>query len=106
MSGVHCHVCGSSAGGCAFVYFTVEYCPEDAVVEHLYFKPRLSGSKCESSNDVAGTAVLFKVTQYKIKNVFFIFLCLFFNVMYYLCEKCYKPIRVQCYIADCVSWVG
>ena len=25
--------------------------------------------------------------------------------MYYLCEKYYKPIIVQCYIADCVSWV-
>ena len=31
------------------------------------------------------------------------FVCLFF--MYYLCEKCYKPITVQYYIADCVSWV-
>ena len=26
--------------------------------------------------------------------------------MYYLCEKYYKPIRVQYYIADCVSWVS
>ena len=25
--------------------------------------------------------------------------------MYYLCEKYYKPIIVQYYIADCVSWV-
>ena len=25
--------------------------------------------------------------------------------MYYLCEKYYKPIRVQCYKADYVSWV-
>ena len=30
-------------------------------------------------------------------------LCLFF--MYYLREKYYKPITVQYYIADCVSWV-
>ena len=30
-------------------------------------------------------------------------LCLFF--MYYLCEKYYKPITGQCYIAHCVSWV-
>ena len=34
-----------------------------------------------------------------IKNVYF--LCLFF--MYYLCEKCYKPITVQYHIVDCVS---
>ena len=26
--------------------------------------------------------------------------------MYYLCEKYYKPITVQYYIANCVSWVS
>ena len=47
------------------------------------------------------STVLFKVLYCKIKNVFFIFcVCLFF--MYYLCEKYYKPITVQYYIAD---WV-
>ena len=25
--------------------------------------------------------------------------------MYYLCEKYYKSITVQYYVADCVSWV-
>ena len=25
--------------------------------------------------------------------------------MYYLFEKYYRPITVQCYIADCVGWV-
>ena len=25
--------------------------------------------------------------------------------MYYLCEKYYKPMTGQYYIADCVSWV-
>ena len=29
--------------------------------------------------------------------------CVFF--MYHLCEKYYKPITVQYYVADCVSWV-
>ena len=48
------------------------------------------------------TTVLFKVLYCKIKNIFFIF-CLFF--MYYLCEKYYKPITLQYYIVDCVSWV-
>ena len=34
----------------------------------------------------------------------FIFcVCLFF--MYYLCEKYYKPITVQYFIADSVGWV-
>ena len=27
-----------------------------------------------------------------------------FVFMYCLCEKYYKPVAVQCYIADCVSW--
>ena len=25
--------------------------------------------------------------------------------MFYVCEKYYKAILVECYIADCVSWV-
>ena len=36
-------------------------------------------------------------------SLFFVFVCLFF--MYYLCEKYYKLITVQYYIANCVSWV-
>ena len=35
--------------------------------------------------------------------MFSLFLCLF--LMYYLCEKYYKPITVQYFIADCVHWV-
>ena len=46
------------------------------------------------------TTVLIKVLYYK--NVFCI-LCLSF--VHYLCEKYYKPITVQYYIADCGSWV-
>ena len=46
------------------------------------------------------TTVLFKVLRL---NMFSSFFCLFF--MYYLCEKYYKPITVQYYIADCVNWV-
>ena len=52
VSGIHCHVCASSKSGCTFVYFTVE----STVAQYLYFKPRMSGSKCKSSGDVAGTA--------------------------------------------------
>ena len=48
------------------------------------------------------TTVLFKVLYCKITNVYF-FVC--FLCTYYLCEKYYKPIIVQYYIADCVSWV-
>ena len=28
VSGIHCHVRASSTSGCAFVYFTVQYCIE------------------------------------------------------------------------------
>ena len=54
--------------------FCVLYCAVLYRVQYLYFKPRMSGSKCKSSNDVAGTTVLFKVLYCKIKNVlFFVF---------------------------------
>ena len=39
----------------------------------------------------------------KMFSLFFVFVC--FSCTYYLCEKYYKPITVQCYIADCVSGV-
>ena len=45
------------------------------------------------------TTVCFKVLYCKVKNVFFIFVCVCV-FMYYLCEKYYKPIK-----ADCVSWI-
>ena len=48
------------------------------------------------------TAIIFKVLYCKVKNVLFLCVCLF---MYYLCENYYKPITVQYYIPDCVSWV-
>ena len=47
------------------------------------------------------TTVLFKVLYSRIKNVL-IFVCF---LMYYLCEKYYRPVIVQYYMADCISWV-
>ena len=47
------------------------------------------------------TTVLFKVLYSRIKNVL-VFVCF---LMYYLCEKHYRPIIVQYYMADCISWV-
>lgn len=49
------------------------------------------------------TAALFKVLDWKIKNVFFVCVCLF--IIYYLREKYYKPSTVQYCVADCVNWV-
>ena len=48
--------------------------------------------------------VLLKVLYCKIKKIFFNFLLVFF-FMHYLCEKYDKPITVQYYIADSISWV-
>ena len=69
---------------CILLYHTVQ----SAVIQYLYFKPRMSGSKRKSSGDVAGTAkkrqllycttVLFKVLYCMIKNVFFIFVFVFY----------------------------
>ena len=81
MSGVLCHVCASSTGGCAFVYFTVQYCVEHRSTVSL-FQTQDSGSKCKTSGDVAGTTVLFKVLYCKIKNVFLFFVFLCFYVLF------------------------
>ena len=35
--------------------------------------------------------------------MFILCVCLLFT--YYLCEKYYKPITVQYYVADCIRWV-
>ena len=72
-----------SASGCALSYCTVQYCLE-FIVQYLYFKPRVSGSRCESSGDVAGTykkhqlyctAVLLKVLTVRLKVFCF---CVYF----------------------------
>ena len=47
------------------------------------------------------TIVLSKVLYCKIQNVLSFVLFL----IYYLCEKYYKPTTVQYYIVNCVSWV-
>ena len=56
VSNLHCHMGTSSTSGCAFVYFTVQYC-----IKYLYLKPKRSGSKHKSSSDVAGTALYFSM---------------------------------------------
>ena len=48
------------------------------------------------------TTVLFKVLYFTFK-MFNFFVWFFF--MYYLCEKYYKSIILQYYVASCVSWI-
>lgn len=56
-----------------------------AIVQHLYFRPRVSGSTRERCDDTAGTGVLPKVLCYKIKNAYFFVPSCFF--VCYLCGK-------------------
>ena len=80
---------------CTWLCFCVLYSiASSTVVQCLYFNPRVSGSKCESGGDVAGTTVLFKVLYSK-TNCFLYCVCLF---MYYRNEKYYKPMTVHYYL--------
>ena len=82
ISDVHCHLCASSqlfVFLCTLLYSTTFR----TTIECLYFKPRISRSKCKSSGDVACTMILLKVLNYKVKNAFLI-LCVFFNVLFFL----------------------
>ena len=50
------------------------------------------------------TVLLYFSRYYTVRlKCFIYFLHLFF--MYYLCEKYYKSVTVQSYVASCVSWV-
>ena len=49
----------------------------------LYFNPRVSGSKCESGGDVAGTTVLFEVLNHKMKNA---------SILCFSCVICVKSV--------------
>ena len=99
VSGIHCHTPASSTSGFAIVYFTVQYC-----IEYGTF---ISSPGCLEASLKATVMqlVLLYFSRYCTVRLkcFLSFLCLFF--MYYLCEKYYKPITVQYYITDCVSWV-
>ena len=69
------HVCAPACVCCA-----VHTCAPSAqrpLVQCLYFRPRVSRSKCKTG-DVVGTTALFKVLYYKMKGVFFIFIVCFY----------------------------
>ena len=86
MSGIHGHMHAPSTGGCAFVYLTVQNCIQ-YVLQYLYFKPRTSGSKRKSSDDVAGTA----------KEALFIFKAQDLKFEWYIKAIAAIQITVQCY---------
>ena len=97
--GVCCHVSASSTRVvllCTSLFGTVHR----IVIQCPYLKPRMSGSKHQSSGDIAGTTVLFQVLNHKVKNAF-----IFVLFMYYWCEEYYKPTPVQYSIANYVTWL-
>ena len=57
-------------------------------------------TRCKSLYVSCCTVLLYFSRNCVVRLKMFIF-CVF---MYYLCEKYYKPILVQCYIADCFRW--
>ena len=101
MFGIHCHVCASSTCGWIFVYF-IEYSSTVSL-----FQAKDVRSKCKASGAIAvlrSTSYCYFSRYCTIRlKCFPYFGGLFF--MHYLCEKCYKPITVQYYVADCISWV-
>ena len=60
---------------------------------------------CSKSKKISlGTQLIQLAIEYcTVRFKMFYFLCMFY--MYYSCEMYYKPITLQYYIADCVSWV-
>ena len=72
------------------------------------FPPPVSNSsclftRCQPLYANCCTVLLYFSRYCTVRLKMFYFLCLFFR--YYLCEKYYKPITVQYYVSDCVSWV-
>ena len=99
VSGVCCHVHASSACGCAHVHFSVQSCTEDSSALSLFQAQDVQKQAwkqwwyCWYYCTFQGTVWL------KLFSLFFVFV-----FIWYLCEKYYKPITVQYYIAKCVSW--
>ena len=94
------------------VYASSVSLPLPTILQRYHLPPSLSSSQqlflpvhsipAPLCQPLYCTTVLFKVPYYMIK-MFIFCVCLFF--MYFLCEKYYRPITVQYYIADCVGWV-
>ena len=79
-SGRACVCCAVHTCVVLLVCCAVHTCAPSAqrpLVQCLYFRPRVSRSKCKTG-DVVGTTALFKVLYYKMKGVFFIFIVCFY----------------------------
>ena len=64
--------------------------------------PACSPDACPGCRLLSSTTALFRVYTVRLKCFGIFIFCSSF--MYYLCEKHYKPITVQYYIANCVRW--
>ena len=99
VSGIHFHLHASSK---IFVLLCTFLCRTIYSIHYLYFKPRISRSKQKIGGAVAGILLYF-IGYCTIRLKLF---HLFFAFRYNLCLNYYKPITVQDYIANCVSWVS
>ena len=121
VSGIHCHGCASSTS-CCLLWALLQSTVQIIVIQYLYFKPRISGSKHKSSSDVVGIAqkhqllycpiVLFKALYCKM-NYFCAFsvyshLCLFFMYSHFCVKSIIKLLQysvIQHYIVNCICRV-
>ena len=79
-----------------------------STISHLLIPPPVSNSSfpftwCQPL-DASCCTVLLYFSKYCTVRFKMFSLLLVFLFIYYLWEKYYKPITVQCYVADCVSW--
>lgn len=83
-----------------FAVFTVKHCIECSSAVSL-FQALMSGSKCEEW----WCSRYYRIFQGTVRlEIFSLFVCVYICLLfvYYLCEKYYKPIIVQYYVADCL----
>ena len=87
---------------------SISYCWWSSISTIPHRPPPVSKSSrlftwCQPLNASCGTVPQHFSRHCAVRLKMFYFLCPFF--IYCLCEKYYKPITGQCYIANCVSWV-
>ena len=101
--------CLARSPACApSVYFTAQCCIQRAALAHSppsLLPPLGSNTSCLLTQaSPCRPAALLYFSRYCTVRLFALFF-VFVLLMYYLCKKNYKLIAVECYIADCVSWV-
>lgn len=87
---------------CVWLCLCAVYCTVLYIVQQCGVFVPSPGRSEASVKAVVKQLVLVSFSRYSTVRLEMFFVVFVF--MYCLCEKYYKPIAVQCYIADCVSW--